>query len=172
MKSKFIFLIATILACRLCAADAEKPLRRPANAGGGPGLAQGGNGPMGFERVLTDEQRQKLREAMQEQGGDFRQNMQKVAQLRRELNEAVFTGKADEKMIKEKTDEIAKLDAEQLKVRMMALSKVAATLTPEQKEKIKEMGEQVRARPGLGGGARDAEAPRKVEPAAPPPPEK
>jgi len=172
MKSKFILLIAAVLACRLCAADAQNPPRRP-NAGGGPGLGQAGGGAMGFERVLTDEQRQKLREAMQEQGTNVRESAQKVMQLRRELNEAVITGKSDEKMIREKTDEIAKLDAEQLRARMMALSKVAATLTPEQKEKIKEMSEQMRAgRPGLGGAARDGEAPRKVEPAAPPPPEK
>ena len=162
-----------ILVCRLSAADAEKPLRRPANAGNGPGLAQGGNGPAAFERVLTEEQRQKLRESMQEQGGDFRQNAQKVAQLRRELNEAVFAGKADEKLIKEKTDQIAKFDAEQLGARMTALSKIAATFTPEQRERIKEMGEQMRAaRPGLGAGVRGGDAPAKREPAAPPPPEK
>ena len=56
---------------------------------------------------------------------------------------------------------------------MMALSKVAATLTTEQRDKIKEMTEQARAaRPGLSAGVREADAPRKVEPAAPPPPEK
>lgn len=175
MKSKVILLAATMLVCRLNAADEAKPLRRPPEAANRPGLVQGGagNGLVAFERVLTDEQRQKLRESMQEQGADLRQNAQKVMQLRRELNEAVFAGKADEKLIKEKADEIAKLDAEQLRARMTALSKIAATFTSEQREKIKEMGEQMRAaRPGLGAGARDGEAPRKVEPAAPPPPEK
>ena len=165
MKSKVILLVATILVCRLHAADETKPLRRPADAAIRPGLAQGGagNGLVTFERVLTDEQRQKMRELMQEKGGDLRQNAQRVVQLRRELNEAVFAGKADEKLIKEKADEIAKLDAEQLRARMTALSKIAATFTPEQREKVKEMGEQMRAaRPGLGAGARDGEFPRKV----------
>ena len=82
--------------------------------GGGP------SGLAGFERVLTDEQRQQVRDYIQEQGPDARQKMQKNAQLRRELQEAVFSGKADEKFIKEKSDEIAKLDAEQLRVRMTA----------------------------------------------------
>ena len=159
------------------AADAEQPPRRPgAGAVNRPGLAQGGAfaGAANFERVLTDEQRQKLREYMQEQGGDLRENMQKLAQLRRELNEAVFAGKADEKFVKEKTDAIAKLDAEQLRARMTALSKIAATFTPEQRETIKGMTEQARAaRPGLGTRpSAEGDAPRKREPAAPPPPEK
>ena len=168
-----------LLTLQLGAADAPNPARRPANAGGGPanrpalGQAGQGGGPAAFERVLTDEQRQKVRELMQAQGGDVRENLQQLARLRRELNEAVFSGKADEKFIQEKTDAIAKLDAEQLRARMMALSKVAATLTTEQREKIKEMGEQLRAaRPGLGAGPHGGEAPRPQEPAAPPPPEK
>ena len=117
MKIKLPLFGILLLAASLTAADAEKPARRPANAGGGIRQLAGGAGPGGpgggIERVLTDEQRQKLREAMQEQGGDFRENMQQLAELRRELNEAVLDGKADAKFIKEKTDAIAKLDAEQ-----------------------------------------------------------
>ena len=59
---------------------------------------------------------------------------------------------------------------------MTAMAKIAATITPEQKEKIKEIAGQMRAeRPGLGAGPglRDGDAPvRRGEPAAPPPPEK
>jgi hypothetical protein len=57
---------------------------------------------------------------------------------------------------------------------MTAMSKVAATFTPEQKQKIKDMSEQMRsARPGLGAGPREGDAPRPPrEPAAPPPPAK
>jgi Spy/CpxP family protein refolding chaperone len=168
MKAKLI--LTLLLVVRLNGADAEKPLRRPA-ARAAAGVSA--NGTAGFERVLTDEQRKQLREFMQEQGADFRENMPKLAQLRRELQEAAFTGKADEKFIKEKTDAIAKLDAEQLRVRTLALTKVAANLTVEQREKIKEMSERIRAeRPGLGAGLRDSEAPRKREPAAPAPPDK
>ena len=177
MKTKFLLLPIALLACRLSAADAQNPVRRPAGAGANrPALGQQAGpagGPVAFERVLTDEQRQQVRESLQEQGGDFRASAQKLMQLRRELNEAVFSGTADEKFIREKTDAIAKLDAEQMRVRMLALTKIAKTFTAEQKEKIKEMVTQMRAnRPGLGAGLRDGEAPRPQEPAAPPPPEK
>jgi Spy/CpxP family protein refolding chaperone len=94
--------------------------------------------------------------------------------LRRELQEAVVSGKADDSFIKQKSEAIAKLEAEILAARMSAMAKVAATLTPEQKEQIKEASEQLRtARPGLGAGGREGTAPRAPrEPAAPPPPEK
>ena len=83
-----------------------------------------------------------------------------------------MTGEATDALIKEKSEAIAKLDAEVLAARMSAMAKIAGTLTAEQKEKIKEMGTQMRAgRPGLGAGPRDP-APPVREPAAPPPPAK
>ena len=94
---------------------------------------------MAFERVLTDEQRQQMREFMQAQGASMREGQQKLVQLRSELQEAAFNGKAEEKFVKQKTDEIAKLEAEQLRIRTLALAKVAATFTDEQKAQVKEM---------------------------------
>jgi Spy/CpxP family protein refolding chaperone len=157
-----------VLAVQLNAADAAKKAQRRAAA-----EAIGGKAPATFEQVLNDEQRKQVREFMLEQGADFRENVQKLAQLRRELQEAAFDGKADEKFIKEKTEAIAKLDAEQLRVRTLALAKVAPSLTPEQRQRIKEIGDRIRAeRPGLGAGLREKEVLRKGGPAAPPPPEK
>ena len=168
MKAKLIAILAVTLAVPLSAADAEKKAQRRAAA-----EAVRGKAPAMFEQVLTDEQRQQVREFMAGQGTDFRENVQKLAQLRRELHEAALNGKADEKFIKEKTEAIAKLDAEQLRVRTLALAKVAASLTPEQRQRIKEMGDRIRAeRPGLGAGLREKEVLRKGDPAAPPPPEK
>jgi Spy/CpxP family protein refolding chaperone len=100
-----------------------------------------------------------------------------MMRLRRELQEAVLGGKATSSFIKEKTEAIAKLDAEQLRARMTALSKIAATLTDEQREQLKNAGEQFKAgRPGPGAGLRGGSRPGGVsipfEPAAPPPPEK
>ncbi len=169
MRTKLIAITALTLALQLSAADAQKTksLRRAA------GEAAGAKKFAGFEQVLTDEQRKQVREFMREHGSDFRESIQKLAQLRGELQEMALSGKADEKIIKEKTDAIAKLESEQLRVRTLALAKIAASLTPEQREKIKEMSERIRAeRPGLGAGLPDREIPRKGDPAAPPPPEK
>ena len=166
MTAKLIAIVALTLAAQLSAADANKALRRNVAE------AVGAN-KSGFEQVLTDEQRKQVREFMLGQGVDFRENIQELAQLRRELQEAALNGKADEKFIKEKTEAIAKLDAEQLRVRTLALAKVAASLTPEQREKIKKISDRIRAeRPGLGAGLREKEVLRKGDPAAPPPPEK
>ena len=154
------------------AAD-EKPPRRPAAEGAARPLRGEAGGLPGLERVLTDEQRETLREHMQAGGKALRAAQQELVQLRRELNEAVLAGQATAAMIKEKTEAIAKLDAEQLRARMTARAQIAATLTEEQRAKLKDMGEQLRAgRPGLGSGPREGEAPARREPAAPPPPEK
>jgi hypothetical protein len=68
---------------------------------------------------------------------------------------------------------MTKLEAEQLRVRTLALAKIAETLTTEQREKIKEAVERARGeRTKLGAGLRGAKTPAKREPAAPPPPEK
>lgn len=177
MKSSFVFFTVAVLALQLHAADAEKP-GRPANAEAArrPALAGGAaGGPVAFERVLTEEQRQQMREFSQVQGAPMRENQQQAVQLRRELQEAAFNGQADAKFVKEKTDKIARLESEQLRVRTMALAKVAASFTPEQRAQIKEMTERVNAvRAPLGGGKREGEgeAPRRREPAAPAPPEK
>jgi Spy/CpxP family protein refolding chaperone len=165
MTAKWIIILAMVAAMQISAADAKKALRRAAAGGAGA------NGPGAFEQVLTDEQRTQVRQFMQEQSAEFRDNIQELAQLRRELQEAALNGKADEKFIKEKTEAIAKLEAKQLRVRTLALAKVSASLTPEQRQKIKEISERIRAgRPGLGAGLRDKELPRKGDPAAPPPP--
>jgi Spy/CpxP family protein refolding chaperone len=170
------FLVLAIGASPLLAADAEKPVRRSAKA-----LARtqaGVAGPQGgvaaFERVLTVEQREKLREATRANVEIIRGNQQEAIKLRRDLQEAVLGGRANEAEIQQKAEAISKLEAEALAARMNAIAQIAATLTPEQKQKIKEMSQQVRpVRPGLGAGARTGEAPRlSREPAAPPPPEK
>lgn len=92
-------------------------------------------------------------------------------QLRRELQESVLAGEADDVAIRQKSEAIARLETEALAVRMSALARIAATLTPEQKQKIKEMSAQ--ARP-VGRGRRVAQrnaSPATREPAAPPPPQ-
>ncbi len=146
----------------LSAAAPEKPARRPAAAGG----------PAAYERVLTEGQREVFREHLQAHARELRAGQLELAKLRRELQESVLNAKASASFIKEKTEAIAKLDAAQLRVRMAALSQIAPTLTEDQREKLKSVGEDIRAgRPGLAGGLRPAESPAQPEPAAPPPPD-
>ena len=176
MKMKLYVIASSVLALQLFAADPLTTPRRPAG-GDAPrrpqtGMAAPAMGMGAFDRVLTDEQRQKLREYTQASSEKLRATQMESLKLRRELQESVMNGEATETVIKEKSEAIAKLDAEVLAGRMSAMAKIAATLTLEQKEKIKEMSSQMRSpRPGLGARPRDA-APPAREPAAPPPPAK
>jgi len=158
----------SLLALSLMAADPEKAARRPAAAAAGAGGV-----PAALDRVLTDEQRETLRGYLKAGARELRAGQQELMKLRQELQEAVLAAQASTAFIKEKTEAIARLDAEQLRARMTALSKIAATLTAEQREKLKNMGEQLRAgRPGRAAALREGGAPAPFEPAAPPPPDK
>ena len=177
MKAFLLFSTLTVLAATLPAADAEKRARpEKTDAPRRPVLAGPANGPVAFERVLTEAQRQQVRELVQAQGASMRESQQNSAQLRRELQEHAFSGQADAKLIKETTEKIAKLEAEQLGLRTLALAKVAETFTEEQRAQVKQMSERLNAaRAPLAGGLRGKdgeEALRRREPAAPPPPEK
>jgi Spy/CpxP family protein refolding chaperone len=170
-----LFLVGLVAATPLFAADSEKPGRPAKSAARLPaGIAGPQGGAAAFERVLTPEQRQKLREANQARTGKIRAGQEEALKLRRELQEAVLNGQASEEVIQSRTAAIARIEAEGLAARMSALASVAGTLTPEQKEKIKEMSASMRpVRPGLGAGARNSDGPRlNREPAAPPPPAK
>ena len=173
MMAKAVWFGSVLLTFQLVAADNAKPGRRaPIDGANRPRAAAAGAGA--FEQVLTDEQRQTFREQMRASAGKMQSSQQESVKLRRELQEAVFSGKATEEFIKAKAEAIAKLDAEVLAARMNAMAKIVPSLTSEQKEKLKELSVQVRnARPGLGAGRRNAEGPPAPrEPAAPPPPEK
>ncbi len=176
MNSTWPFLVLFLAAGPSFAGEAEKPVRPAAKAlaRNPAGVAGPQGGVAAFERVLTDDQRRKLREAMQENASKTRATQQEAIKLRRELQEAVLNGEAGEAVIKQRTEAIAKLEAEALAARMTAIAAIAGTLTPEQKEKIKEMSGPTRPlRSGLGAGSRAVDAPRlHREPAAPPPPEK
>jgi Spy/CpxP family protein refolding chaperone len=173
MKTEILLIASMLLALPLVAADDARPAQRPAEATrrAPGGLSSPISGVSSFEQVLTEPQRQKLREYTQANAGKARASQQEAIKMRRELQDAVLNGNAGEAAIKEKTEAIAKLEAEAFAARLNAMAKVAATLTPEQKEKVKQMGEQVRAgRSGLGAREREAAVPGAPrEPAAPPP---
>ena len=164
-------LLVFLLATPLIAADSSAPARRAAAGVNRPQAGLGGLGMGAFGQVLTEEQRQKLREYLQSGSGKARTSQVEAIQLRRELQESVLAGEADDVAIRQKSEAIARLETEALAVRMSALARIAATLTPEQKQKIKEMSAQ--ARP-VARGRRAAQrnaSPAAREPAAPPPPQ-
>src|SRR5436190_9919857 len=176
MKIKTLLFASILMALPLMAADEKTATPPPSD---GPARATGRMGaPLSnlaaFEGLLTPEQKQKLREYNQANGKKSQMSQQQALQMRRDLQNAVLSGQADEATIKEKTTAIAKLEGEAFAGRLLGMAEIAKTFTPEQKEKIKAMSDQTRAaRPGLGAGPRGENAVRTPgEPAAPPPPAK
>ena len=176
MKLGTLLVASVLMALPVLAADEARPAQ-PATDGvvrGGLGAGAPLSNLAAFERVLTPEQKQKLRDYNQANGKMARTSQQKALQMRRDLQDAVLSGKADEAAIKAKSEEIAKLEGEAFSGRLLGLAEIAKTFTPEQREQIKAMTDNMRAaRPGLGAGLRDTNALRmRQEPAAPPPPAK
>jgi Spy/CpxP family protein refolding chaperone len=87
-------------------------------------------------RVLTEEQRETLREAMQSQRDKMRGIEEKIREAHKELLKASLAEDFNEDVVREKALQVAKLDAELSVLRARALSKVQPPLSGEQIEKI------------------------------------
>lgn len=117
-----------------------------------------------MERVLTEEQRESLRAAMESQREAMRGIEGKLRDARRELMKAGMIEKFDEDAVRAKALDVAKLEAELTVLRAKAFSQMKPGLSPEQIEKVRnpppfEGGE---GRPGVprrpergGAGPRD-----------------
>jgi len=92
--------------------------------------------------VLTQEQNQKLNEAMRQYRNDLNPLFIKLATAQTEAIEAVFAEKPDDGTIREKLDAVGKIQTEIALLRSKALKEVAPSVTDEQKAGI-------RARVGL-----------------------
>jgi Spy/CpxP family protein refolding chaperone len=150
----------------LAAEPDSEPRRRPGPPGGEPGRGQRlapmqRPGGVPVEAVLNNEQRVQFREEMEAQRDKLRELEQKAAKLRRELDEALFSEKLDEKAVREKSSALAEVDAERSLIRARAFAKVRPSLSEEQLERLNRM----RAEPGPGPGFRggDFRPPREGE---------
>ncbi len=172
MKKSFLFVlpigvaafIANVSSTTLLAAepDQEQP-RRPGSFGDGPRgqrpfQFQGGGLPL--ESVFTQDQRTEFGKEMRSQGEKLRELNEGVSKLRRELDDLMLAEKFDETLFREKSGEMAALEAERTVMRARAFAKVRPSLSEEQLERIKtlraEMGQspQRGPRPGGEGGFR------------------
>ena len=124
--------------------NAPKRPQPPLDARRGDRLAFGG--PQGWqpgryapllERVLSEEQRLSLREAMETQRDKIRDLEEKLRDARKEMFQAGLVQKFDEEALRQKALEAGRLDAELTVLRAKALSKLKPPLSPEQIEKLK-----------------------------------
>lgn len=139
----------------------ERPAPRRPLAGGerAEGFRPGGMGGQFFpvlERVLTEAQRQSLREAMAGQREAMRGIEGKLRDARRELMQAGMIEKFDEATVRAKALALAQLEAELTVLRAKAFSQMQPALTPEQIEKVKNP-------PATEGGEARSEPPRRPD---------
>lgn len=144
-KMAFALAAAVLLHSRpaaLAQPNPEAPNRRPPPAGADrrgdrpqPGFQPGRALPM-LERVLTEEQRESLRAAMESQRDQMRSLEGKIRAARQALMKASLAEKFDEDAVRAQALEVGKLDAELTVLRAKAMSKVQPPLSKEQIGKL------------------------------------
>lgn len=129
--------------------------RRPFRAGGPQegGFRPGAGGALFplMERILTDEQRESLRAALEGQREQLRELEGKIREARRDLMKASLTGKFDEDAVRAQALAAAKLEAELTVLRAKAFAQMKPALSPEQLEQLK-------ARPPFGDNPQGRES--------------
>jgi len=112
--------------------------RRPQGGQSGfqPGNQQGGPGMNVMERILTEDQRDSMRQAMEANREKNRATMEKIRDARKALNKSALDAEFKEDVVRAKALEVAKLEAELTVMRLKALSEVQPALSQEQLDKI------------------------------------
>ena len=101
-----------------------------------PGNQQGGPGMNLMERILTEDQRESMRQTFEANREKSRATMEKINDARKDLNKAAFAEDFNEKNVRAKALEVAKLEAELTVMRLKALAEVQPALSQEQLDKI------------------------------------
>ena len=105
---------------------------------GGPGGFRGGPGqglPM-MEQVLTEDQRDSLRQTMESQREKMRDLQEKIPDARKAMMTAALATEFKDDVVKAKALEVAKLEAEVTVLRLKAIAEVEPALSKEQLEKL------------------------------------
>ena len=113
-----------------------------------------------FFRVLTEEQRESFRAAMEDEREKMRGLEEKMRGARKELMNAGLAERFDEDAVRGKALEVGKLDAELTVLRAKALSKMKPALSAEQIEQIKNPPP---FNPGEFRGENRAPSPRRAD---------
>jgi Spy/CpxP family protein refolding chaperone len=135
------------LAGLLVASSVALALPAEAHRGYGPGAhheMQGGGMRMLRGLDLTPEQREQARKIFEEQSGAFRANAEAARAAHEALRKAAVDPNADVRAL---ADAVGKAHANAAVLRVETMRRVAALLTPEQRQKL----EQGRSRQGGSG---------------------
>ena len=108
-------------------------IRRP-RGGGGAGLLR--------RLSLTPEQVGRIREIRRQSEPEGRALMRRINQARRALNEAIYSGQADDALVRERAGELAEAQAAATRARAQVELSIRRVLTDEQLGRLREMRQQ------------------------------
>ena len=100
-------------------------------------VAQPGPGG-GMRGMLTEEQRTKLREAMQPNQSEMTQLNEKLAAAQKEAIKAALAEKPDESLVRAKVEAVAKIQTDIAMLRFKGVKEIKSTFTDEQKSQMDE----------------------------------
>lgn len=103
---------------------------------GGQAGFRGGQGIPMMEQVLTEDQRDSMRQALESQREKMRGLQEKIRDARKAMMNAAFADDFKDDVVRAKALEVAKLEADVTVLRLKALSEVQPALSKEQLEKI------------------------------------
>lgn len=115
---------------------------------GAPGGLRPGQGMPVMEQLLTEDQRDSMRQAMESQREKLRDIQDKIRVARKALMTAALADDFKDDVVRAKALEVAKLEAELTVVRLKALSDVQPALSQEQLDKLMNFQPQPGSPPG------------------------
>lgn len=104
-----------------------------------------------MEQLLTEDQRDSMRQAMESQREKMRGLQEKIRDARKSLMKAALTDDFKEDAVHAKALEVAKLEADMSVLRLKALAEVQPALSKEQLEKLMNPQPPQGMRPGGDG---------------------
>jgi Spy/CpxP family protein refolding chaperone len=95
---------------------------------------------------LSPDQRAQIRAIRQQTDGEGRLLMQRIRQARRALDEAIYSGNADEAVVEERVRELVAAQAAAVRLRAFTEMKLRRVLTPEQLSVLRDLRQQALTR--------------------------
>lgn len=136
------------------------PPPRPFMGRGGPGRFGGPGGPMGMLPMLgrrlnlTPAQHDQIKAIAQSHKDEWKALGDRERTVRMSLNDAVTADAIDEAAIRQKSSEVAAVDADMAVARAHAYAEVVQILTPDQKTQLKSLQSAMKKRMQSGPQAR------------------
>ena len=131
MKTRILASLCAVVFCATVAPAQNQPPRPLAFAAGGQIFSA-------LNRVLTDEQRQSLRAALESQRDKLPPLEEKLRASRRALLDAAASGKFDENLVRQSAEASAGAEAELAVIYARALSQMQPPLSAQQLQQLKD----------------------------------